>query len=94
MLVDPRVLVELITLMPSMVENSFSSGNATADAMFSGAALGKLADTEIIGVLKLGRAATGILKYATLPAMTVAIDINTVITGRLIHNSDSVILSL
>jgi hypothetical protein len=61
--------------------------------MISGEAPGKLADTEITGVLKLGRAATGILKYATLPAMTVAIDSNTVITGRLIHSSESVILA-
>jgi hypothetical protein len=62
MLVEPRVLVELITLMPSMVENSFSSGNATEDAIFSGAAPGRLALTEIMGVLKLGSAATGISK--------------------------------
>jgi hypothetical protein len=44
-----------------MVENSFSSGSATADAMVSGEAPGKLALTEMTGVLKLGRAATGIL---------------------------------
>ena len=94
MLVEPSELVELMTLMPSIVENSFSSGNATADAIFSGAAPGRFAVTEIIGVLKLGRAATGILKYATLPAMTVAIDSNTVMTGRLIHNSESVIFAL
>jgi hypothetical protein len=61
-LVDPKVLVELMTLMPSIVENSFSSGNATEDAMFSGAAPGRLALTEITGVLKLGSAATGMLK--------------------------------
>jgi hypothetical protein len=91
--VEPSELVELMTLMPSIVENSFSSGSATAEAMISGEAPGKLADTEITGVLKLGRAATGILKYATLPAMTVAIDSNTVITGRLIHSSESVILA-
>jgi hypothetical protein len=43
--------------------------------------------------LKLGSAATGILKEATVPAITVAMDNSTVITGRLIHNSESVILS-
>jgi hypothetical protein len=62
MLVDPRVLVELITLIPSMVENSFSKGSATEEAIFSGAAPGRLALTEIMGVLKLGSAATGISK--------------------------------
>ena len=44
-LVLPKVLVELMTLMPSIVENSFSKGRATADAMFSGLAPGKLALT-------------------------------------------------
>jgi hypothetical protein len=78
--------------MPSIVENSFSSGSATAEAIISGEAPGRLADTEIMGVLKLGRADTGILKYATLPAITVEIDSNTVITGRLMHSSESVIL--
>jgi hypothetical protein len=48
--------------MPSIVENSFSRGRATADAIFSGEAPGSEALTEIMGVLKLGKAATGILK--------------------------------
>ena len=48
--------------MPSIVENSFSKGKATAEAIFSGEAPGNEALTEIIGVLKLGSAATGILK--------------------------------
>jgi hypothetical protein len=62
MLVLPNELTELITLMPSIVENSFSNGSATADAIFSGEAPGSDALTEMTGVLKLGRAATGILK--------------------------------
>ena len=62
MLVLPSEFTELISLMPSIVENSFSSGNATADAIFSGEAPGNDALTEIIGVLKLGKAATGMLK--------------------------------
>ena len=51
-----------MTLMPSMVENSFSNGSATAEAIFSGEAPGNEALTEITGVLKLGNAATGILR--------------------------------
>ena len=51
-----------MTVIPSIVENSFSSGKATADAIFSGEAPGNEALTEIIGVLKLGKAATGMLK--------------------------------
>ena len=44
-LVLPNTLVELMTLIPSMVENSFSKGRATADAIFSGLAPGKVALT-------------------------------------------------
>ena len=77
-----------------MVENSFSSGSATDDAIFSGLAPGKLAVICITGVLKLGRAATGILKYATVPARTTAIDSKAVITGRRIHSSEIFIVLL
>jgi hypothetical protein len=62
MLVLPKKLVELITDMPSMVENSFSNGKATDEAIFSGEAPGSEALTEMIGELKLGSAATGILR--------------------------------
>ena len=47
--VPPWVLVEVITSMPGMVENSFSSGVATEEAMVSGLAPGRLASTEIVG---------------------------------------------
>ena len=62
MLVLPKKFVELMTLMPSIVENSFSSGKATEAAIFSGDAPGSEALTEIIGELKLGSAATGIFR--------------------------------
>ena len=45
MLELPSVLVELITLMPSIVENSFSRGSATDEAIFSGLAPGSEALT-------------------------------------------------
>src|SRR5262249_22206332 len=41
----PRELVELIELTPAIVENCFSSGRATADAIVSGLAPGRLAPT-------------------------------------------------
>ncbi len=47
--VDPWRLVEVIVSMPGIVENCFSSGVATADAMVSGLAPGRLALTEIVG---------------------------------------------
>src|SRR3954467_12173349 len=49
MRVDPRLEVEVISSMPEMVENCFSSGVATEDAMVSGLAPGKLAVTVIEG---------------------------------------------
>ena len=51
MVVEPKILVELMTLMPSIVENCFSNGKATDAAMVSGLAPGKLAPTLITGVL-------------------------------------------
>jgi len=47
--VPPWVLVEVMVSTPGMVENCFSSGVATAEAMVSGLAPGKLALTEIEG---------------------------------------------
>ena len=45
----PWLLVEVMTSMPGMVENSFSSGVATDEAMVSGLAPGRLAFTEMVG---------------------------------------------
>ncbi len=49
MLVEPWPEEEVITSTPGMVENCFSSGVATAEAMVSGEAPGRLAFTEMIG---------------------------------------------
>ena len=45
----PWLLVDVIASMPGMVENCFSSGVATDEAMVSGLAPGRLALTEIVG---------------------------------------------
>jgi hypothetical protein len=47
--VAPWVLVEVIVSTPGMVENSFSSGVATEEAIVSGLAPGRLALTEMVG---------------------------------------------
>jgi hypothetical protein len=47
--VPPWVLVDVIASMPGIVENSFSNGVATDDAMVSGLAPGRLAFTEMVG---------------------------------------------
>ena len=46
---EPCVLLEIIESRPAMVVNCRSSGVATADAMVSGLAPGRLADTVIVG---------------------------------------------
>ena len=48
--------------MPAMVENWFSSGAATADAMVSGSAPGRLALTWMVGKSTLGSSLTGRVK--------------------------------
>ena len=47
----PSVLLELISFNPAMVENCFSSGSATEEAMVSGLAPGNCAPTLMTGVL-------------------------------------------
>ena len=59
MLVLPCELLELIEVMPEIDENAFSSGVATADAIVSGLAPGRLALTEIVGKSTAGRSLTG-----------------------------------
>ena len=59
MLVAPSVLVEVIESMPAIVENSFSSGVATEEAMVSGLAPGSAPVTEMVGKSTLGRSLTG-----------------------------------
>ncbi len=49
MLQEPRADVDVMLSMPAMVENCFSSGVATADAMVSGLAPGRLALTVSVG---------------------------------------------
>jgi hypothetical protein len=45
----PWVLVEVMLSTPGMVENSFSRGVATEEAIVSGLAPGRLALTEMVG---------------------------------------------
>ena len=59
MLVVPWVLVEFIDVRPEIVENCFSSGSATADAIVSGLAPGRVALTEMVGKSIAGRSLTG-----------------------------------
>ena len=51
MFVLPWPLRELIEVMPEIVENCFSSGVATDDAIVSGLAPGRLALTWMVGIV-------------------------------------------
>jgi hypothetical protein len=55
----PSAFTEVMLSRPAMVENCRSRGVATAAAMVSGLAPGRLALTEIVGKSTFGRSLTG-----------------------------------
>src|SRR5262245_41409255 len=55
----PSVLMEVIESRPSIEEHERSSGVATAEAMVSALAPGRLALTETVGKSTFGRSLTG-----------------------------------
>ena len=55
----PWTLLEVMLSMPAMVENCFSSGVATDEAMVSGLPPGSLAVTWMVGKSTFGRSLTG-----------------------------------
>ena len=57
--VRPSVDTDVIELMPEIVDICRSIGAATAAAMFSALAPGKVAVTEMVGKSTAGSAATG-----------------------------------
>ena len=59
MLVLPSWLSEVICVMPAMRPNMRSSGVATAEAIVSGLAPGRFAETVIVGYSTSGSVATG-----------------------------------
>src|SRR5437899_10695025 len=67
MLVLPRLDEEVIWSTPAMVENCFSSGVATADAMVSGLAPGRHAFTWMVGMSTFDSLLTGSSWYSNIP---------------------------
>ena len=57
--VEPSALVEVICATPGICANCVSSGCATAEAMVSGLAPGRLAETWMVGKSTCGSGATG-----------------------------------
>ena len=78
----PRMLVDDIESRPAIVENCFSSGVATDDAIVSGLAPGSCACTTMVGKSTLGRSFTGSSRYAIAPNSRIASEHSVVITGR------------
>jgi hypothetical protein len=78
----PRIDVEFIESRPAIVVNCFSSGVATADAIVSGEAPGRLAETWIVGKSTLGRSETGSRRYPMMPNSRMPSMTRVVMTGR------------
>ena len=78
---DPKEFEEVIAFKPAIIENWFSRGLATAEAMFSGLAPGRFAVINRVGKSTLGRSLTGSELYATNPNIAMADIINVVAMG-------------
>src|SRR5262249_41571737 len=82
MLVEPRLLEDVISVTPAIRANCRSSGVATDDAIVSGLAPGNAADTWIVGNSTSGKGETGRTVYASAPANATATVNKDVATGR------------
>src|ERR1700693_1493725 len=91
MFVLPRLDDEVIWSTPAIVENCFSSGVATADAIVSGLAPGRLAFTVIVGKSTVGRALTERRRYEVMPKKRIPVITSTVVTGRRMNSSEKFI---
>src|SRR6202521_2372667 len=83
--VEPSWLTDVIWLMPAIRPNWRSRGVATAEAMVSGLAPGRLAPTEMVGRSTWGSGATGRKRNAVTPDSRIARVISDVATGRLMN---------
>ena len=85
---DPRLLDEVISVTDAMRVNWRSSGVATEEAMVSGLAPGKPADTETVGKSTWGSGDTGRSRKATAPAKVMAMTRSVVATGLRMKGSE------
>src|SRR5512142_1309540 len=84
----PCPLTEVMLSSPAIVENWRSSGVATAEAIVSGLAPGRLAFTSTVGKSTFGRSLTGSIRYAMMPKSRIADMTSVVMTGLFIKGSD------
>src|SRR5579859_5374535 len=87
-LVLPKPLEDVIWVMPEMRPNWRSSGVATAEAMVSGLAPGRLAPTAMVGKSICGSGATGRKRNATTPERKIAMVMSVVATGRRMNGAE------
>ena len=80
--VPPSTLVETMLSTPAIVENSFSSGVATEDAIVDDPAPGRLALTVMVGKSTVGKSLIGNPRYDATPSTATAIMISAVMMGR------------
>ena len=88
MLVFPRLLWDVISVMPEILPNCRSSGVATEEAIVSGLAPGKEALTEMVGKSTCGRGETGNSRKATAPDKSYGRQQECVATGRRMKSSE------
>src|SRR6185369_14150103 len=88
MLVEPRLLVEVISVTPAMRPNWRSSGAATEVDMVTGSAPGRPAETEMVGKSTCGRGDTGRRRKASTPASTSPMASRVVATGRFMNGAE------
>src|SRR5260221_8101204 len=87
--VEPsELLVEMLS-MPAIVANCLMSGIATEDAMVSGEAPGRDAETLTTGKSARGKAATGRSDQAKKPPISTATDMRIVATGLVMQNCET-----
>src|SRR5271157_6513857 len=85
--VFPNALTEFMESTPAMVENWRSRGVATAEAIVSGLAPGRLAVTSIVGKSTFGKSLTGRRRYPMYPNRRIANMTRAVMIGRRIKIS-------
>src|SRR5580658_3735217 len=91
MLVEPRLLEEVISVTEAMWPNCRSRGVATEEAIVSGLAPGRDAETEMVGKSTCGRGDTGSNWNATAPESAMATVSSVVATGLRMNNSETFI---
>ena len=81
MLLEPRVLADVISVTLAIRPNCLSRGVATDEAITSGLAPGRPAETEMVGKSICGSGETGSKINASPPASAIATVSSVVATG-------------